>query len=544
MLLFSLSAVIFFVTCSDSGTEPVPEITYDTVTDIDGNVYRVLVIGNQEWLAENLKVTRYRNGDPILNVRDNTDWEQTNEGAYCYYDNEHANYLVYGNLYNWFAVTDPRGLAPEGWHVATDEDWNELEIHLGMNVYEKEKTGYRGESENTGGKLKIKGISLWEAPNTGALNSVYFSALPAGNRLTPGIHFIYLWERTTFWTATEDNTDFAFHRTLFHDNGYIYRWQYAKTGGFAVRCVRNKELTYGNLSGSIYEEGTTIPISGTVLTIGNLKDTTDSAGSYSFDNIESGEQRIIAERDSYFVLCDTIEVQTGTNELDFSLTRQQLGSVTDIDGNVYQTLIIGELEWMIENLKVTRYQNGDLIPEIVNSEEWSNISTGARCSYDNDETIVDEYGYLYNWHSVIDERGLAPEGWRVATDNDFKQLERFTGMTELDINITGERGLYANSGGKLKDSGQDHWIDQGPSATNESGFTAIPGGFRRHQTYDFRDLGYRGFYWTSTEDWNTPEGQETQMICRQLYWDRMSAIRSVFPANYGMSVRCVRIRDN
>ena len=121
---------------------------YNTVTDIDGNAYHTVAIGKQVWLVENLKVTRYRNGDQIPNVSDNKQWCNLTTGAYCNYNNDANNVTTYGRLYNWYAVHDIRNIAPKGWHVATDVEWKIL-------------TDYLGGETIAGGKLKETGTTLW-----------------------------------------------------------------------------------------------------------------------------------------------------------------------------------------------------------------------------------------------------------------------------------------------------------------------------------------------------------------------------------------------
>ncbi|MBT5269507.1 MAG: hypothetical protein HOL70_08685, partial [Candidatus Marinimicrobia bacterium] len=110
------------------------DCTKETVTDIDGNVYETVKIGDQIWMAENLKVTHYRDGSAITQVTDNTAWSNLSTEAYCIYDNNASNEVdTYGALYNWYAVSDGRNIAPEGWHVPTDAEWKELEMYLGMS---------------------------------------------------------------------------------------------------------------------------------------------------------------------------------------------------------------------------------------------------------------------------------------------------------------------------------------------------------------------------------------------------------------------------
>jgi uncharacterized protein (TIGR02145 family) len=115
-----------------------------TVTDIDGNVYQTVTLGGQVWMAENLKVTRYRNGDPIPCVNDASAWSGLSTGAYCHYNNDFNNAAIYGRLYNWYAVSDSRNIAPGGWHVPTDTEWQTLVDLLGG-------------SSVAGGKMKTTG---------------------------------------------------------------------------------------------------------------------------------------------------------------------------------------------------------------------------------------------------------------------------------------------------------------------------------------------------------------------------------------------------
>jgi uncharacterized protein (TIGR02145 family) len=125
-----------------------------SVTDIDGNVYRTVVIGDQNWMAENLKVTKYRNGDNITHVTDNSTWPNDTDGAYGDYNNNPTNSDTYGRLYNWYAVDNSSGLCPEGWHVPTSEEYNALKTHLGTNA---------------GQKMKEAGTEHWDSTTTGTL---------------------------------------------------------------------------------------------------------------------------------------------------------------------------------------------------------------------------------------------------------------------------------------------------------------------------------------------------------------------------------------
>jgi uncharacterized protein (TIGR02145 family) len=108
----------------------------DSITDIQGNTYKIVKIGDQWWMAENLRTTQYANGEEIPHITNDTDWANTNAGAYCYYDDNTVNTKLYGNLYNWYTINDERGVCPVGWHVPSDSEWMTLEIYLGMSPSE------------------------------------------------------------------------------------------------------------------------------------------------------------------------------------------------------------------------------------------------------------------------------------------------------------------------------------------------------------------------------------------------------------------------
>jgi uncharacterized protein (TIGR02145 family) len=175
------------------------------------------------WTTENLNVDRYRNGDPIPHVHENYKWSKLTTGAWCYYDNDQAKGKTYGKLYNWYAVNDSRGLAPEGWHVPSDAEWTKL-------------TGYLGGEKEAGGKLKA--TTLWNSPNTGATNESGFTAFPGGCRNYDGSYYD-VGEYGYFWSAAEDVNSYAWPRLLGYDGSGVSRNYYSKRLGFSIRCVRD-----------------------------------------------------------------------------------------------------------------------------------------------------------------------------------------------------------------------------------------------------------------------------------------------------------------
>ena len=211
---------------SDSTTlELVVETVTGLITDIDGNVYQIIKIGDQWWMAENLKVTHYRNGDAIPNVIGHSVWSNLTSGAYASYDFIHDNIAIYGLFYNWYAIDDSRGLAPEGSHVPTQDEWQTLIDFLG---------GF----PVAGGKMKEAGTAHWNSPNTGATNESGFTALPGGYRPIWG-EFTHMGYLARFYSSTEEDIHRAQGRYLYFESSAIMRLALDKHCGFSIRCVRD-----------------------------------------------------------------------------------------------------------------------------------------------------------------------------------------------------------------------------------------------------------------------------------------------------------------
>jgi len=207
-----------------------------TVTDIDGNVYKIVNISGQYWMAENLKVTRFRNGELIDNITSSDVWKNLTTSAYCNYRNKIDYAIEYGRLYNWYAVNDSRNIAPEGWHVPSDRMWKELEMSLGMLIPEVNDEGFRG--RNVGNRLKDSTSVYWCGPNYKAINKSGFTAIPVGVRFGNGT-FALDGSCTKFWSSTAYNDYFAWSRGLYSDSSKVCRVFFNKEDGFSVRCVKD-----------------------------------------------------------------------------------------------------------------------------------------------------------------------------------------------------------------------------------------------------------------------------------------------------------------
>ena len=199
----------------------------ESCVDVDGNKYKTVKIGDQTLMEGNLKVTHYRNGDPIPYISCAEDWKRLGVGAQCIYNNNTSNLASYGRLYNWYAVNDPRGLAPEGWHIPTDAEWNELEKYVG--VY-------------TGSKLAGK-PELWDFGNlrkNDAFGESGFTVLPGGYRYSYDGGFGDMGGGAYFWSASGSDVDRAWYHLLVHFRSDICRDNINKKNGFSIRCIKDK----------------------------------------------------------------------------------------------------------------------------------------------------------------------------------------------------------------------------------------------------------------------------------------------------------------
>ena len=231
VILGIVSITALFISCTPDSPNPNGNggqtYTQGTpITDIDGNTYPTIISTcGQTWTGKNLNVSKYRNGDAIPQVTDPSQWVNLTTGAWCYYNNDPNNGAIYGKLYNWYAVNDPRGLAPQGWHVPTETEWTSL-------------INYLGGASVAGGKMKSTDITLWGPPNIGT-NSSGFSALPGGLRDVGGNFwgggdggFSTMWSSTSLTVSTSRNFFIWSSDDIFSFDGDIKR-------GKTVRLVKD-----------------------------------------------------------------------------------------------------------------------------------------------------------------------------------------------------------------------------------------------------------------------------------------------------------------
>ncbi len=237
--------IVLLIACQkkdeDNRQEPIPEpeeeiiladhlnhsLTYETVTDIDGNQYATISIGNQVWMADNLRTTRFCNGDTISNIPSESEWLQAtpNNPGWVWYENNEAYDIPYGKLYNWFAVGDERNVCPCGWHVPSMDEWGELYMGLGGPF-------------DVGPKLRSSNADYWGANfNENTTNSSGFSALPGGWRVSVGF-FWQMNQNGNWWTSTEFYPQSPWRYTV-TSNDNILGSDYPSASGLSVRCVKD-----------------------------------------------------------------------------------------------------------------------------------------------------------------------------------------------------------------------------------------------------------------------------------------------------------------
>ena len=496
----------------------------------DGYNYSSIILGNgQEWMSENLRTSIYANGDLIPNIIDPNLWNNLNSGAWVHYNHDSQFENPYGKLYNWYVVNDSRNVCPSGWHVPSDPEWTVLTDYLGGNLI-------------AGSKMKTTGSQYWQNSNGNATNISGFTGLPGGNCNGGFGSMGYV---GYYRSSTEVSSGSSWVYSLIGVYDECDRSQVGNSYGFSIRCLKDYSSllvnaitvmnihqsngtvlqipfnTIDSITYTITNPGNLATIS--TLAIGNITSNSATSGGNISNNggtpvtqrgvVWSTSQNPTTANNStsdgsgtgnfasnlinltanttYYVRAYATN-SAGTaygNELSFTTT---VGIVTNpgagvtFDGCSYATIVLGNgQEWMAENLRTTTYANGDPIQNVTDGNQWSVLTTGAWAHYNNDNQYENPYGKLYNWYTVVDTRNVCPTGWHVPTDTEYALL-------------TGYLGGEGGAGGKMKSTGTQYWVSPNTDATNESGFSGLPGG-NRDGSGGFQIVGYLGGWWSSTE---------------------------------------------
>jgi len=378
------------------------------VVDIDGNVYPTVVIGYQEWMAENLRVTR----DP----------EGNNITRYCY-GNENINCERYGGLYTWQTLmnaentkdTDKKtvqGICPDGWNVPSDADWTQLTSYVGGSYIGNRLKSCRQVFSPLGGDCNTEEHPRWDDHHIHyGVDEYGFAALPGGYRRANGLYTV-IGKTALFWTSTLFMDTIPWLRHFYHDTGYITRYAIDKTKGLSVRCVRYVDTYSLNLKAHPESAGV-VNGAGKYPEGKQVNIVAVAVAGWEFARW-TGDIDYVDDPTSVNATV-TMPAKTITLTANFHL-QEDPGTVTDIDGNVYNIILVDDQKWLVENLRVTRYNNGDSIPTGLNDSQWGSTSSGAYAIFDHNdsnadgidspEEMVTAYGKLYNWWAVDDPRGF------------------------------------------------------------------------------------------------------------------------------------------
>ncbi len=425
----------------------------------DNKVYNTVAIGGQCWMKENLA---YQSGNSAC------------------YNNDPANCTTYGRLYQWAAASSS---CPEGWHLPSDPEWCTMATFLDPTV-NCNASLYTG--TDAGGKLKETGTMHWLPPNTGATNSSGFTGLPGGYNLSGS--WYGLGEVGDFWTSTASGDD-GFDWWMESGRASIGRYADPQSSYFSVRCVKTCPLPSQSGAGpdQLNVPGVTV----------NLQGNTPSAGTGQW-SILSGTGGIITAPgnpgsvfqgigENTYVLRWTVMNGCGSSTDDVTISFAAFScnnTFTDVrDSSVYGTVLIGTQCWMKQNLNI-----GALISGTANQTDNGVIE---KYCYDNLPVNCNLYGGLYQWDETMQyspapgSQGICPAGWHIPSDSEW------TTLTE------GVGGLPV-AGGKMKEAGAAHWTTPNYNATNNTGFTGLPGGYRRTNG-SYENLHDGGIWWTGTE---------------------------------------------
>ncbi len=518
-----------------------------SVTDIDGNVYNTVQIGTQCWTQSNLKTSKYRNGLSISTG--NNAWQSTITGAFAFYDNNVLNDNLFGKLYNHNAVTDSSGLCPTGWHIPSRNDFEDLANAVG---------GRNSAALSLRSTSVLPNPQGWANNNSGSNNISGFSALGGGLRDPSGVSSSLnqcgLWWTTTIGVAGSPTTPYAAviclgNNELSHSGGSLGY-------GFSVRCLKNT-LPQVNTSSVTGVTHSSALVMGEVISEGDQNTTRGFCYSTTYNptisnesimngtglGVYSGTLQNLTPLTTYYVRAyatNSVGTSYGS-ELSFTtdslpgLRCPGIPTVTDIDGNVYSTVQIGAQCWTQSNLKVSKYRNGDNIPTGLSNGAWQGTTSGAYAMYNNDPVNDGLYGKLYNHYAVTDSRGLCPTGWHVPSDGEWKVLTKYLDPS-ADTN-TASNTVSTTAGGALKSTATQPtpggWSSPNTGATNSSGFTAPPGGFR------FINGGF-GYLTDYGNWWSSSVLSASNAWSRDLFYFYSDIFRNYNGRTLGFSVRCCR----
>lgn len=486
----------------------------------DGKMYATVQIGTQCWMAQNLNVG-------VMITSSNN---QTNNGMiekYCY----NNDCSVYGGLYQWnemmqyVAVSGTRGICPDGWHIPAVSEWNDLATYVGG-------------AGVAGGKMKESGTAHWNFPNLLATNASGFTAFAAGHFSSAA--FNNAGNETYFWSSTQYDGTSAKSERLHYMAGDLYEYFYDKNEGQSVRCIKGAVTTNqppSAPSNPSPSDGAQSLSQNTILSW-TCSDPENDPTPYdvyfgtsnpppkvsSIQAVSTFNPGILPVATTYFWKIVAHDAYNSTSGPIWSFTTLVpiAGCGNPLadprDGKSYNTVQIGSQCWMAQNINIGT--------QIAGSTNQTNNGVIEKYCYDNSVSNCDVYGGLYNWNEMMQyttqqgTQGICMPGWHLPSYSEWNLVINYLGGSTV-------------AGGKMKETGITHWYGQNYGATNESGFTGLPGGYCLNDYYT--ELHWRACMWSSTEN----EG--TQGYYMNLLSDAMNIyLNGNWPKTLGLNVRCVK----
>jgi uncharacterized protein (TIGR02145 family) len=527
----------------------------ETVKDADGNIYHTVKIGNQVWTVENLRTTKFNDGTPIPQVTDDAGWKALASPGFCYYENKPENGKKYGILYNWYAASSDK-IAPKGWRVPTHEDQIALRDYLIANGYNYDgtteenkvaksmaaKTDWIYKATNEGGGPVSDIGTVGNNPETN--NRSGFSALPTGSRWNDG-SFHAIGTSLYLWSTTPDTSIIKAHMSSVHTWYAKYgNNQHHKRSGFCIRLVRdvagqtNESVTAPKNSAALrgtVKNSTGTGLHGALVRIESTGQftTTDAKGNFSIVPVGLAPVTKTVTNEGYIDYRKDVITVTKEGYLDYQIHVPDSGSnemaiemivcagtVTDADGNVYQTVKIGDQVWTTTGLRTTRYNDGTPIPNVTDDKEWQGLSSPAWC-YNENKPENGKNGLLYNWWAASHPK-IAPKGWHVPSVEEQLAFRRYLVHNGYNFDGTkypewkGDNYQEKDKENKLGKSvsGRIGWqyrvidkqgnvwekellISERPELNNKTGFNCLPNGARWNDG-SFHNLTGSCYMWSTT----------------------------------------------
>ncbi len=534
------------------------------VTDADMNVYPTILMTNgQEWMAQNLRTTRFSTSEPIPQIQSATQWSAATGSAFSrthklgfkyplnfYYD------TLYGPVYNFQAAIDPKGLCPTGWRVPTDEDWKKLEKHLGMSDQLLNNTGWRGDATmDLANKLMVEQdkydyLPIWEG--TGGLNTSLLSAVSAGWIGQDGLYNAEF-SQTYYWSQSDASSeDKGWARGLDAGQIGIERNEATTNHGYSIRCIKGEgsratldvirattDMEWTRVHPSYYAIGLTTSIlndgKSPVTEVGYYWGTNPIPSSKDSSRIVTAVngryditiQNLQPDKQYYFRAYAKNTSGTSFSEVTSFFTGPYT-SMQDQDNNVYKIKQIGNQVWMCENLKTTKGADGTPLNITSDPAIWSINDGKNNIGFKIVPTQGEQNSEIWYKRYTATSGNLCPTGWRVPSISDFKILVASIGGP--------------NPANALKTNGTSDWAAPNRDATNSSGFSAQGKGYINTQG-DLINASNNGYFWTTSTDIilsdasteisylvfivnNNPSGYDDQY--------------KLMSTTYGTSIRCIK----